>query len=106
MASHKKTLNIIIWNATTVKNKTTEIQRFLSDRNAHVTINTEIWFTLVTSKNVIKISNYSINRKGGLQSSANKPRGSVLIAIHKSIPVEDFPQQITINIEIKMIKLK
>ncbi|KAK1131919.1 hypothetical protein K0M31_016066 [Melipona bicolor] len=40
------------------------------------------------------------------QSNANKPRGGVLIAVHKSIPVEDILQQTTTNIEIKTTKLK
>lgn len=41
MASHKKTLNVILWNATSVKNKITKLHGFLSDHNAHVVINTE-----------------------------------------------------------------
>lgn len=98
MANHKKTLNIL-WNATSVRSKA-ELYRFLSDHNVHIVIITETWLILKT------LSKCQTSAYIGLQSSANKPKGGVLIAVHKNISVEDISQQTITIIEIKTIKIK
>ena len=54
----------------------------------------------------IRISNYNIYRKNGSPLTSNKPKGGVLIATHKNIPIEDMLQPISSNIDSLKIKLK
>ncbi|CAD1478500.1 unnamed protein product [Heterotrigona itama] len=54
----------------------------------------------------MKIPNYKIYRQNGPPTIKNKPRGGVLIVVHKDIPTEDTPQPIPHNIEILTIKTK
>ena len=41
MSSHKNYINIILWNAISVKNKISELHKFLIDHNADIAIITE-----------------------------------------------------------------
>ena len=99
--SHNKSLNIILWNATSVKNKTVELQNFLDIQNTDIAVVTETW--LIPSDK-IRLRNYNVYRKD--ETPHNKRSEGVLIATHKNIPVEDTPQQTLPNIGTVEIKLK
>lgn len=103
MSSHKKHINIILWNAISVKNKISELHKFLTDHDVDIAIITENW---LTPKDTFKLLNYKIHRQSGPPSINNKPRSGILIAVHKNILTEDTPQPATSNIEVLTIKLK
>lgn len=90
-AIHINSLNLILCNATSLKNKTIELYKFLIDHNIDIAIIIEAW---LWSTDIFKLSNYNIYRKDGSLSIANKPKGRVLLAVHKNIPAEDIPQPI------------
>ena len=56
--THNKSLKFTLWNATSIKNKTIELQKFLSDHNTDIAIITE---TGLTSTNKFKLINYNIH---------------------------------------------
>ena len=88
--AHNKSLNIILWNAISVKNKITDLQNFLDIQNTDIAILTETW---LAPSDKIRLRNYNIYRKDGTPTTQNKPRGGILIATHKNIPVEDTSHQ-------------
>ncbi|CAD1477408.1 unnamed protein product [Heterotrigona itama] len=87
------TLNIILWNATSVKNKTTELHKFLTDYNTDIT-------------KTFKLNSYNIYRNDRPLTISKNTRGGVLIAARKDIQIEDIPQLIFSNIEFISIRLK
>ena len=88
MNSHKNPIIIILWNATSVK-KISKLYKFLIDHNVDIAIITETW---LTPKGTVKLPNYKMHRQDGPLFANNKPKGRVLIVVHKDIPTEDTPQ--------------
>ena len=76
MSSHRNPIIIILWNATTVKNKISELHKFLIDHNADIAIIIEIWLTPEYPKDTVKLSNYKIHRQDG--PPYTKPRGGAI----------------------------
>lgn len=68
MAINSSKISIILWNATSAKNKSLELTKFLNDNNTDIAIVTETWLS-------IKIINYKIHRK----IMPNHLKGRVLI---------------------------
>ena len=71
----ENSLILTLWNATSVKNKTIELHKFLIDHNTDIAIITETWSssTDVFKLPNFKLPNYNICRKDG--SPANQEEG-------------------------------
>ena len=86
---------ILSYGISRVKKKVSELHKFLMDHNTEIAIITESW---LTPKDIFKIPNYKIYRQDWSPTIKNKPRGGVLIAVYKNVPIEDMPQPVTCNI--------
>ena len=87
----QKSLNLTLWNATGVKNKTIELPKFLNDYNTDIAI--IIW---LAPTDIFTLINYNVYRKDGPPTIASNPIGEVHIATHKDTPVADIQQSTSI----------
>ena len=105
MVTHKNNIHLTLWNATSVKNKTAELLKFLTGHKIDIAIITESW---LKPNDTFKLNNYNIFRKDRPLSTNKHPGGGVLTAVRTNIPVEDTPQPSVSSIEFlsQSVKLK
>ena len=103
MVTHKNDIHLTLLNATSVKNKTAELLKFLTDHNIDIAIIMETW---LKPSNTVKLNNYNIFRKDRPLCTNKHPGGGVLIAVRTNIPVEDTPRPSVSSIEFLSVKLK
>lgn len=86
-----------------LKIKKQEFQKFIEDYNIDITVVTE---TCLALTDTLHLLNFDIIRRNRTSEDGKVPRGEVMIAIHKKIPVEDITQPETTNNEAVIIKTK
>ena len=99
----KENVKILLWNATSVKTKNLEIQKFLTDQNIDIAIITETW---LAPTDTFRLHNYNITRKDRATADGKARGGGVLIATHSSIQTDNIPQPHTTTMETATIRLK
>ena len=103
MVNNKNNIHLTLWYATSVKNKTAELLKFLTDHNIDIAIITE---TSLKPNDTFKLNNYNIFRNDRPLPINKHPSGGILIAVRTNIPVEDTPQTSVSSIEFLLVKLK
>lgn len=99
---HTKPLNIVLWNATSVRNKKQELHKFLIDDQIDIALITETW---LAPNDPFHLPDYNITRKDRNKQQGRIHAGGVLIATH--IPIDHPPPQPgTTSIEAVTIHLK
>ena len=100
---HKRSINIILWNTTSVKTKILELHNFLLRHHIDIALITETW---LTPTDTIRLQGYEIIRRDRPTSNGKTQGGGVLIAIHRDILSEDTIQPATTQLETVTITIK
>ena len=97
MQESKKPLCILLWNATSVRNKGKELHKLLNELDVDIAMITETW---LTPTDAFALPGYTIVRKDrDIQTGKKKHAGGVLIAVHNRIQTEHTTQPKTTHIE-------
>ena len=100
--NHKNRLNVITWNATSVKNKILELHKLMLDYEIDVAIITE---TRLAPADKLHLPGYTITRKDR-DSGHGKTKRGVFVATHNTLLVESSAQPITQDIEVITLRTK
>ena len=92
-------INVVIWNCKSIKNKIFELYNFISKYNIKILILSETWLHPGIK---LSIPNFKIYRADRL----NREGGGVAIAIHKLLPHQQLPKVNTELIENLFIQIK
>ena len=91
----------MLWNATSIQNKKSELQNFLIEHQVDIAIITETW---LSPKNLFHLQHYNIRRKDWTVNPGESTRGGVMIATSNKIFFEDHTQPTSTEIENIAIK--